>query len=78
MRLVTSLRIRLLAALGVAVLNVGAARADPAPAPRPKAMVAAANPAAVEAGLAVLRRGGSAIDAAVAVQAQIEVNFRLL
>ena len=33
------------------------------------AMVAAANPLAVEAGLKVLRRGGSAIDAAVAVQA---------
>jgi len=33
------------------------------------AMVAAANPLAVEAGVAVLRRGGSAIDAAVAVQA---------
>jgi gamma-glutamyltranspeptidase/glutathione hydrolase len=31
-------------------------------------MVAAANPLAVEAGLAVLRRGGTAIDAAVAVQ----------
>src|SRR5579872_478290 len=33
------------------------------------AMVAAANPLAVEAGVKVLQRGGSAIDAAVAVQA---------
>ena len=33
------------------------------------AMVAAANPLAVEAGLKVLREGGSAVDAAVAVQA---------
>ena len=48
----------------------------PAPAPAPAAqaaargpLVAAANPLAVEAGMAVLRRGGSAADAAVAVQA---------
>lgn len=34
----------------------------------PHVMVAAANPLAVEAGLNILRQGGSAIDAAVAVQ----------
>lgn len=41
----------------------------PSQAVAPRAMVAAANPLAVDAGVAVLRRGGSAVDAAVAVQA---------
>ena len=45
-----------------------AAAASGAPKP-PRAMVAAANPHAVEAGLKVLAQGGSAADAAVAVQA---------
>ena len=40
-----------------------------APASGPKVLVCAANPLAVEAGVNVLRQGGSAIDAAVAVQA---------
>jgi len=43
------------------------AQAEPPPARGP--FVAAANPLAVEAGLRVLRDGGSAVDAAVAVQA---------
>ena len=37
----------------------------------PHAMVAAANPLAVSAGLSVLKAGGSAVDAAVAVQAML-------
>lgn len=36
-------------------------------------MVAAAHPDAVEAGLAVLRRGGDAVDAAIAVQAALSL-----
>ncbi|HEX8574503.1 MAG TPA: gamma-glutamyltransferase [Allosphingosinicella sp.] len=38
-----------------------------------QAFIAAANPLAVEAGMAVLRRGGSAVDAAVAVEAMLSL-----
>ena len=48
---------------------VAAAVEAPAPAPARGPFVAAANPLAVAAGMAVLQRGGSAVDAAVAVQA---------
>lgn len=48
---------------------VPAGAVDGQAATAPHAMVAAANPMAVEAGLKVLRQGGSAADAAVAVQA---------
>ncbi len=48
----------------VCAAPVAAVRSD-------KVMVAAANPAAVEAGLKVLRAGGSAADAAVAAQAAL-------
>ncbi len=67
MRLVIPLALTLV----LSVALEGAAWSQPAAAPGPKAMVAAANPAAVEAGLAVLRRGGDALDAAVAVQATL-------
>ncbi|PTS86594.1 MULTISPECIES: gamma-glutamyltransferase [unclassified Caulobacter] len=44
-----------------------------APATAPRGFVAAANPLAVEAGLRVLREGGSAADAAVAIQAVLSL-----
>ena len=40
---------------------------------QPQAFVIAANPLAAEAGMAVLRRGGTAVDAAVAVQAMLSL-----
>jgi gamma-glutamyltranspeptidase/glutathione hydrolase len=50
------------------------APAGPAPAPPPQQIfVAAANPLAAEAGMEVLRRGGSAVDAAIAVQAMLSL-----
>ncbi len=47
------------------------APAAPAEATQPRIFVAAANPLAVETGLATLRRGGSAIDAAISMQAML-------
>lgn len=54
---------RLLLALFLIILPFGETRAQP-----PEAMVAAANPLAVEAGVEMLQAGGSAVDAAIAVQ----------
>jgi gamma-glutamyltranspeptidase/glutathione hydrolase len=75
------LRLALLLALSVPATSLHEARAQPAAQPEfpsgwtPKAtqfanrdMVAAANPLAVEAGVTMLRKGGSAVDAAIAVQ----------
>jgi gamma-glutamyltranspeptidase/glutathione hydrolase len=61
-----------IAALMTATASQAQVRGNGPPAPQPKgptAMVAAANPMAVDAGLAVLKRGGGAVDAAVAIQA---------
>lgn len=63
---------RLLPVALVALSMTGASAAEkPAASKAPplKVMVAAANPMAVDAGLKVLKAGGSAVDAAVAVQA---------
>ncbi len=61
---------RLFAAVaGLALLSAPPAAPAAEPALATHAMVAAADPRAVEAGLKVLRAGGSAVDAAVAVQA---------
>ena len=69
-----------LAAVLIACAAPPEASARPKPAPTAKAptakvrsggMIAAANPMAVEAGLKVLRAGGTAADAAVAVQATL-------
>ena len=61
---------RLSLLVGAATLAAAPALArEPQSGSATHAMVVAANPHAVEAGLAVLRQGGSAVDAAVAVQA---------
>lgn len=58
--------------LAAAALGSCATAATP-PAPPDQAFVIAANPLAAEAGMNVLRRGGSAVDAAIAVQAMLSL-----
>src|SRR2546425_10035521 len=70
MRLVLGLFLAFLAVAGAEARSKVPPRAAP-PSAAPHVMVAAASPAAVEAGLKVLRAGGSAVDAAVAVQATL-------
>jgi gamma-glutamyltranspeptidase/glutathione hydrolase len=71
MRIVLGAVLAILAAAPLPASAKPPTRAPVAAAAGPRAMVAAANPAAVEAGLKVLRAGGSAVDAAVAVQAAL-------
>src|SRR5580693_5993552 len=62
-------RICMLAAAAALMVATVADAATPTPStPARRAMVVAANPLAANAGLAVLRQGGSAADAAIAVQ----------
>jgi gamma-glutamyltranspeptidase/glutathione hydrolase len=61
-----------------AALALGSCATTPQPAPAVQQAVArpfviAANPLAAQAGLEVLRRGGSAVDAAIAVQAMLSL-----
>src|SRR6267142_3257405 len=67
-----ALRLVLIASLSVAT-SVVAAKAPPATpvAAKQTAAVVAANPLAVAAGAEILRKGGSAVDAAVAIQAML-------
>jgi gamma-glutamyltranspeptidase/glutathione hydrolase len=55
------------------VPNIDTAQMAPAIDPHAKGMVAAANPHAVEAGVEALRAGGTAMDAAIAVQSVLSL-----
>ncbi len=72
MRLIVK-AIPLLALLGFASCAATQAAQPLSAAPRAEAFVIAANPLAAEAGRSVLQRGGSAVDAAIAVQAMLSL-----
>ena len=60
-------------AAAAALASCATAPPRPAPAEPSQIFVVAANPLAAQAGMNVLRRGGSAVDAAVAVQAMLSL-----
>jgi gamma-glutamyltranspeptidase/glutathione hydrolase len=60
-------------AAAAALASCATAPAPQSPAPSGEAFVIAANPLAAEAGMNVLRHGGSAVDAAIAVQAMLSL-----
>ena len=70
-----AVRVVLIASLSIAASIVAAREPAPAAAAsvaaKQTAAVVAANPLAVEAGAEILRKGGSAVDAAVATQAML-------
>jgi len=66
-------RLVLLASLALTACATPTASTPHATASRSQPFVIAANPIAAEAGIEVLKRGGSAVDAAVAVQAMLSL-----
>ncbi|HET9354701.1 MAG TPA: gamma-glutamyltransferase family protein [Sphingomicrobium sp.] len=64
--------LRRLTGLFAPIVLAACATVAPAP-PAHKPFVVAANPLAAEAGMEVLRRGGSAVDAAIAVEAMLSL-----
>ncbi len=65
--------IRRLGALLLIAALASSAAARPPERPHAQGFVIAANPLAAEAGMAVLRRGGSAVDATIAIQAMLSL-----
>ncbi len=63
----------LLLPLIVLIGSCASVSASNPPAPREQGFVIAANPLAARAGMEVLERGGSAVDAAIAVQAMLSL-----